>query len=146
VPVDPGNEPEPDQGQATRSLEAAEDMWRSVHAEFGLLTSQEMAQQLGISDPDDVRRIYSEGRLVAIHRGGRVLYPGFQIDRGTRTVVPVIHDLVRAAEEAGRPESALISWLLTPTTPLDGGRPVDALNDPRRIVAAAREFLTTAPS
>lgn len=141
--MDPGNETESDPGQATRGLEAAEDMWRSVHAEFGLLTSQEMAQHLDTTDPDDVRRIYSEGRLVAIHRGGRVLYPGFQIDRDTRTVAPVIHDLVRAAEEAGRPESALISWLLTPTGSLGGARPVDVLGDPERVVAEARKALSS---
>ncbi|CAN7572155.1 DUF2384 domain-containing protein [Arthrobacter sp. LjRoot78] len=133
--------PEPVPGQETSSREAAEAMWRFVHAEFGLLTSQEMALQLGIADPDDVRRLYSEGRLVAIHRGGRVLYPGFQIDPESRTILPVFHDLLRAAEEAVRHESAMISWLVRPSSSLDGARPVDLLDDPERILAEARTLL-----
>jgi hypothetical protein len=121
------------------SLAATEEMWRSVHAEFGLLTAQELAPLLGLEDPEDVRALYADGVLIAVHRGGRVLYPGFQIDRETQRVRPVIHELLLAAENAGRSEASLILWLISPSDCLDGPRPVDLLDDPDRVLAAARD-------
>lgn len=141
--MDPMNEsserPEPVSEQAAHSLEATEAMWRSVHAEFGLFTAQELTQLLGLRVPDDVRRLYEEGGLIAIHRGSRVLYPGFQVERDAHAVLPVIRDLRLAAESAGRSESSLILWLLIPTGYLDGARPVDRLAEPQRVLAAASD-------
>lgn len=125
--------------QMTRTLAATEEMWRSVHAEFGLLTAQELAQRLGAPAPDDVRALYAAGELVAVHRGGRVLYPGFQVNQVTQAVRPVIRELLRAAEGAGRSEASLILWLVSPGGSLDGARPVDLLETPDRVLQAAED-------
>jgi hypothetical protein len=125
--------------QVALSLAAAEERWRSVHAEFGLLTSQETAPLLGLNTADDVRALYAAGGLIAVHRGGRVLYPGFQVDRTTQTVLPVIRELLLAAEEAGRSEASLILWLVSPSGHLDGSRPVDLLDNPDRLLTAVKD-------
>lgn len=125
--------------ELARRLAATEEMWRSVHAEFGFLTAQELAPLLGLQAPEDVRALYADGVLIAVHRGGRVLYPGFQIDRGTQRVRPVIHELLLAAENAGPSEASLILWLISPSDSLDGARPVDMLDDPDRVLTAARD-------
>lgn len=126
--------------QMTRTLTAAEEMWRSVHAEFGLYTAQELAQRLGTPEPDEVRALYAAGALVAVHRGGRVLYPGFQIDQASQAVRPVVRELLRVAEGAGRSEASLILWLVSPGGSLDGARPVDHLEAPDRVLQAAKAF------
>jgi hypothetical protein len=73
------------------------------------------------------------------HRGGRVLYPGFQIDRDTGSIRPVIHELLLAAEGAGRSEASLILWLISPSGRLNGARPVDLMEDPDRVMQAAKD-------
>lgn len=136
---------QPESPELARSLAATEEMWRSVHAEFGLLTAQELAPLLGLQDPEDVRALYADGVLIAVHRGGRVLYPGFQMDRETQMVRPVIHQLLLAAERAGRSEASLILWLVTPSGSLDGARPVDLLDDADRLLAAAKDSFNAHP-
>lgn len=122
-----------------RSLAATEEMWRAVHAEFGLLTAQELPELLGLPTPEDVLALYAEGFLIAVHRGGRVLFPGFQVDRDARAVRPVIRELRLVAEESGRSEASLILWLVVSSSYLDGARPVDLLDDHDKILTAARE-------
>lgn len=112
----------------------ADGPWAALHAEFGLLTAQELSLRLGLL-PEDVRSLYGAGNLLAVHRGGRVLYPGFQVGPAGE-VRPVIADLLRAAESAGRSQTALILWLVSPAENLDGQRPVDLLDDPERLLSA----------
>lgn len=113
---------------------AADEPWAALHAEFGLLTAQELSLRLGLL-PEDVRALYGAGNLIAVHRGGRVLYPGFQVSPAGE-VRAVIADLLWAAEAAGRSQTALILWLTSPAGDLDGQRPVDLLDDPERVLAA----------
>lgn len=126
---------QPENQDMTAMLGATEDLWRSVHAEFGLLTAQELSLRLGCL-PEDVRALYGAGDLIAVHRGGRVLYPGFQAT-GTGEVIPVIRDLLCVAEDAGRSQAALILWLVSAEAELGGARPVDLLHDGERVLAAA---------
>lgn len=130
---------QPDDAMAG-GLAAAEGLWRAVHAEFGLLTAQELSALLD-STPEEVRALYAAGALVAVHRGGRVLYPGFQVDPAGRSVRPVIGEMLRTAEAAGMTEASLIRWLLGPSGELSGVRPVDLLDEPARLqLAAAASF------
>jgi hypothetical protein len=54
----------------------------------------------------------------------------------------VIGRLVEVADENGWSEAGLVQWLCSPTTYLDGDRPVDRVaGDPDRVVAVAAEAL-----
>lgn len=83
---------------------------------------------------------------MAVHRGGRVLYPGFQLDRGTGSIRSVIAELLHAAESAGLSERALTRWLLGHSEPRESTRPVDLLDDPDRILEAGRRWSTRGQS
>jgi hypothetical protein len=47
--------------------------------------------------------------------------------------------LLRAAEGAGRSEASLILWLISPSGHLNGARPVDLMEDPDRVMQAAKD-------
>lgn len=102
--------------QLARSMQATENAWRDMEAEFGLLL-----------------------RLLAIKRPGGYKYPGFQFDRREQAIRPVMHDLIKLAAGAGRSESGLALWMTSPTGYLDGSRPVDLLDEPAPVVEAARQ-------
>lgn len=127
--------------QLARSMQATENVWRSVEHEFGLLSSIEVSKAVGSKSPN--RSYASEqralGRLLAIKRPGGFKYPGFQIDRAEHVIRPLIHDLKVIADAAGRSEGSLALWMVSSTGYLDGARPVDCLDDPETVVEAARQ-------
>ncbi|WP_417216689.1 hypothetical protein [Arthrobacter sp.] len=127
--------------QLARSLQATENAWRDMEAEFGLLTSVEVSRAVGSRSPN---RSYASdqrgaGRLLAVKRPGGYKYPGFQIDRREQAIRPVMHELIALATEADRSESGLALWMISPTGYLDGLRPVDLLDEPDHVVEAARQ-------
>lgn len=127
--------------QLARSLAATENAWRSLEAEFGLLSSREVSAVVGSRSPN--RSYASEqrakGRLIAVKRPGGLRYPGYQFDRTQHAIRPVMADLIRVAEEAGRSEASLALWMTMPSGYLDGDRPVDQLSDPDKVVEAAEQ-------
>jgi ribosomal protein L7/L12 len=127
--------------QLARSMQATENAWRKMEAEFGLLTSLEISKAVGSKSPN---RSYASdqraaGKLLAVKRPGGFKYPGFQLDRHEHTVRPVIQDLIKLAADAGRSEAGLALWIVSPTGYLDGSRPVDLLDEPETVVEAARQ-------
>lgn len=50
----------------------------------------------------------------------------------------MIGQLISLGEEFGRTEAGLVQWLMGPTTYLGGRRPVDVLDEPAEVLAAAR--------
>ncbi|MEQ4518176.1 hypothetical protein ABLI39_02270 [Pseudarthrobacter sp. B907] len=122
------------------SLQATEILWGDVRAEFGLLTATELSLRIGpgIEDPVLVHGLYREGQLIAMHRAGQMLFPGFQVQRGTGAVYTVIRDLRQTAGSAGADQS-MIKWLITPSVNLDQARPVDLLDHSELVLAAARK-------
>ncbi|MDJ0354426.1 hypothetical protein [Pseudarthrobacter sp. PH31-O2] len=127
--------------QLARSLQATENAWRKMEAEFGLLSSKEVSEAVGSKSPN--RSFASDqraaGKLLAVKRPGGFRYPGFQIDRSEHTIRPVIHDLLKVAQEADRSETSLALWMVSPTGYLDGARPVDELDHPEQVVETARQ-------
>lgn len=127
--------------QLARSLAATENAWRALEAEFGLLSSREVSALVGSRSPN---RSYaseqrSKGKLIAVKRPGGLRYPGYQFDRSEHAIRPVMADLIRVAEEAGRSEASLALWMTMPSGYLDGARPVDQLSDPDKVVEAAEQ-------
>lgn len=103
--------------RVVQSIQATENVWRAIEAEFGLLSSTEVSTAVGCSTPNrsfayDQRKA---GRLIAVSRPEGLRYPGFQFDPVNRTVRRVKKDLVSAARNAGRSAASLTLWLNTPT-------------------------------
>ncbi|MHA6668614.1 hypothetical protein ACX3O0_07065 [Homoserinimonas sp. A447] len=119
------------------ALAQTEQFWRDIEAEFGLLTSTQVAEMVGSkagrSYASDARKA---GRLIAVERLNKFLYPGFQFDGGA--VRPVVKQLTQIAANHEVSEKDLIYWLCSSRTHFaDQGRPVDHLNDPEAVADAA---------
>lgn len=123
-----------------RAVQAQQNIYDSVDAEFGLLTSSQAGDRIGsraVARRNAATAARNEGRLVAVRRGRYLLYPGFQFDAAG--IRPVVADLVQVAFTHGWDETSLITWLVSPTTYLDGSRPVDIMDEPDRLVSLAQE-------
>lgn len=124
---------------ATDPIELArartERFWRDLEAEFGLLTAAQAAQALGVAD-DELAQLRQSGVLLAVELLGEVRYPGFQFTDGRP--LPLMTRLSAFRLQHDVSETSAIMWLCSPTTYLrDERRPVDHLNDPDTIAAAA---------
>jgi hypothetical protein len=121
-----------------RSVQAEQNLYDDLEHEFGLLTSAEAGRRMG-SRSSALRNAATsarrDGRLLALRRGSYWLFPGFQFDAAG--VRPVIADLLALAAEHGRSDTGLIQWLCSPTTYLGGARPVDVLDEPKRVLEVA---------
>ncbi|MDJ0357245.1 hypothetical protein [Paenarthrobacter sp. PH39-S1] len=131
--------------QLARSAQAAENAWRRMEDEFGLLTSTQVAVLLGSRSAG--RSFASEqhraGHLLRIRRRNAYLYPGFQFDRRAGKVLDVIAVLVRLARASHWSEEDLALWFVSPTSYFeDEGRPVDHLDHPHALTEAAEAKFT----
>lgn len=123
-----------DRSARTRAVAAREGLYDQIAREFGLLSVEEADQRLGSS----AATARSEGRLLGLERP-RGVFPGFQFDgAGVR---PLIAELIALGADYGRTEAGLIQWLVAPTTYLHGKRPVDVIDDPKKLLdVAGRSF------
>ena len=127
--------------QLARSLQATENAWRSMGAQFGLLTSGQVAELLGASPSNRTlaSRRHAAHQIAGVVRRNAVLYPGFQFDRSQGTILPVMARLIGLATANGWSEEDLLLWLCSPTTSFEGqDRPVDHFHDPDSVLAAAK--------
>jgi len=123
--------------QAYRA-QSTENAWREIEGEFGLLSAAEVAQRVGSTAKNaksyatDARRA---GRLLAVKRMNKLLYPGFQLT--STGPVPVIRALSQAAQGLGVGEESVLLWLTAPTTwwGMDS-RPVEHLDEAEEVVRA----------
>lgn len=122
-----------------RALQATENAVRAIEAEFGLLSSTEVAQMLASSSGRSLaNRMRARGELVYLRRLNRFAYPTFQFS-GDR-VKPAIRLFVQLARSAGWTSEDVVLWLCSPTTYLpNGGRPVDFLDDVDRVLSVAAQ-------
>lgn len=123
----------------TRAVQARENLYADIEDEFGLFSSAEAGQRMGSRSAarrNAATAARREGRLLGLRRGGYLLFPGFQFD--AHGVRPVIADLVETGRKHHWHEASLIEWLCSPTTYLDGVRPVDVLDDAERVVQVAQ--------
>ena len=123
-----------------RAVQAEQNLYDRIEAEFGLLSSAEAGRRMG-SRASALRNAATAarraGELLAVRRGRYLLFPGFQFaDDGVR---PVMADLVALGQRHGRTEAGLIQWLCAPTTYLDGARPVEVIDKPERVLEAAED-------
>ncbi|MGY4858264.1 helix-turn-helix domain-containing protein [Cryobacterium sp. AP23] len=127
--------------QLARSLRSTQLAWDRMEAEFGLLTDNEAAKFLGVTSTNLIR-LRNSGRIIAVKRGPSIRYPGFQFDRASRAILPVIKPLVEVARENGWSNESLTLWMLGPTTSFDAeDRPADHLHEPELLLAAAHSHM-----
>lgn len=121
------------------ALNDTERFWRGIDDEFGLLSSTRVAELTGArsnrSYASDQRR---KGRLLALRRLNRNVFPGFQFD-ADGAIRPVIAELRTLGQAHGMDERDVIVWLCRPTTYFPGPdeRPVDHIDEPDRLLEVA---------
>lgn len=128
--------------QTARSLQAAENIWRSIEREFGMLSSMEVAELLGSKKPNRslASGLRNDGSIVGIMRGNAYCFPGFQFDAAKAAVVAAMPKLIALARENGRSDEGLVFWLTSPSSHFhEQDRPVDHLGEEDRVMAAARD-------
>lgn len=123
-----------------RAVQAKENLYDRIEAEFGMLSSAQAGQRMG-SRSTATRNLAlvarRDGRLLGLTRGRYTVFPGFQFDeRGLR---PVIASLIELGRHHERSEAGLVQWLMSPTTYLNGARPVDVLDNADRVLEVAGE-------
>jgi hypothetical protein len=127
-----------------RAVQAEHNLYARIDAEFGVLTSTEAGKRMGSrsSAPRNLATTAHRNKvLVAVRLGNYLSYPGFQFGPDGKPLA-VVARLREVAEANGWSEAGLVQWLCSPTTYLDGDRPVDHLaTDPDRVVAVAAEAL-----
>lgn len=127
--------------QLARSLHATKLAWDRMEVEFGLLTDSEAAKILGVTSTNLIR-LRNSGRIISVEHGPSVRYPGFQLDRASHSILPVIKLLVEVARENGWSNESLTLWMLGPTTSFDDqDRPADHLHEPELLLAAAHSHM-----
>ena len=102
------------------------------------LSSDEMADRLGLKARETVIRWHRAGKLVGFEQNRRGLrFPPEQVD-GAGLLVPGIAELKAMWPD----DRALWWWLTTPAPQCDGERPIDLLRngESERVVRAARSF------
>jgi hypothetical protein len=127
-----------------RAVQAEHNLYARIGTEFGMLTSTEAGKRMGSrsSAPRNLATTAHRNKaLVAVRRGNYLSYPGFQFGPDGKPIA-VIARLRDVAEANSWSEAGLVQWLCSPTTYLDGDRPVDRLTtDPDQVVAVAAEAL-----
>lgn len=117
----------------------AEQKWRDIERRYGLLDSERVARLAGLqtASRSHVHNLRRRHGLLATRRGGRNVYPGFQLTPEGR-VQPWLQPVTAPLRAAGWSEDAILLWLAAPTGALSGEVPVEVVDGaPDRVVAAA---------
>jgi hypothetical protein len=121
-----------------RAIRSAERALRRIAAEFGLLTPDQVGELLGLEKK--TIEALGDQEILRFWVGGSLLYPGFQFDRETCSIHPVIRPLLALAKENGWPPRDVTYWMTSPSGYFaDCLRPVDHLGDPDRVLKAAKD-------
>lgn len=113
-----------------------------VETEFGLLTATQAGLRMGsraMAPRNAATRAHTHGRLLAIRRGRNLYFPGFQFDQ--HAIRPVITEIKSIAARHGWDDAAVIEWMMSPTTYLQGRRPVDVIDNPDLLTRTAEAAL-----
>lgn len=132
--------PETPSPELARSLQAEENWWRRIEHELPSMSSTETAAFLGAkaTNRNFASSQRASGRLLGYARRQAVRYPKFQFDARRGSVLPVIPELLALTRGLGVSDEDLVLWMAAPSAAFaDQRRPVDHLNDPGKLLAAA---------
>ncbi|MGH3446215.1 MAG: hypothetical protein ACRDQA_09875 [Nocardioidaceae bacterium] len=126
-------------GPATlQAIRDREQAWRDVASRYGLLTSQQVGANAGVRGAAEwaSQRLRSR-QVIAVKRGGRNLFPGFQFDeRGE--VRAGLARVIEAFDQAGWDAESVMLWFTAPSGTLDDAEPATLLaTDPDAVLDAA---------
>ncbi|WP_461165327.1 hypothetical protein [Arthrobacter sp. R4-81] len=101
----------------------SEQVWDGIRAEFTLPAVGQVHQRLSeiMEDPEPVMQ-----QLVRVFIGEGTYCPGFQFLVGGQ-VRPTVRDLFIRAMALKIPHNCFAAWMVSPSKPLAGSRPVDLL-------------------
>jgi len=124
------------------ALRDQEEAWRRIESRYGLLTSVQVAELSGNiakNKREYTSSLARRGDLLAIRRGGRTVYPGFQFTPATgRPAVGLRAILGVFVEAKWAPESVAL-WFTAPQGHTDDREPAEVLHDdPGKVLAAAQ--------
>ncbi|MCO4255155.1 hypothetical protein [Pseudarthrobacter cellobiosi] len=124
-----------------RSLQASENRWRAIAKEYGLFDSGSVAALLGGSgtNRNKAHQLAKEGKILGVKRGRGTLFPGFEFDHGE--VRPVIAEVAAIGRRNRWSDSHLLLWLASPNGYLEGRIPARMMDEPGKIIEAARQDL-----
>lgn len=134
----PGLEASP---EVARSVQASENHWRTIADEYGLLDSRAVDELLGGSGTNRNRahQLAKEGKIIGVKRGRGIVYPGFEFHNGeVRPVIALVAALGRGNKWS---DSHLLLWLASPNGYLEGRVPAQMLDQPDKVIRAARQDL-----
>ena len=122
---------------------AAERRWHAEAAK-GTLSAHEVAILLNPNAPDPARvtQLLTAGQLLGVFHEGEMRFPAYQFNgAAVRKVIPV---LVAVGERNELSAWDIVLWMITPSSLFAArDRPMDHLDDPERLLAAAQaEFET----
>ncbi|MGN7149282.1 hypothetical protein ACTHQ6_09860 [Arthrobacter sp. SAFR-179] len=125
--------------EVARSVQASENRWRTLAREYGLLDSRAVATLLGGSGTNRNRahQLAKEGKIIGVKRGRGTLYPGFEFDHGE--VRPVIAEVAAMGRRNHWTDPHLLLWLASPNGYLEGRVPAQMMDEPDKILEAARQ-------
>lgn len=105
----------------------SEQVWDGIRAEFTLPAVGQVHQRLSelMEDPEPVME-----QLARVFIGEGTFCPGFQFLPGGQ-LHPVVRDLFERAMALKIPHNCFAVWMVSPSKPLSGSRPVDLLEGPR---------------
>lgn len=125
--------------QMARALAAEQWWWHRIETEHDWLTEQQAAQRMGTS-PEELATLREAGRLLSYEREEVNHHPAFQFNPRTSDVRPVIGELLAISRSYDVPDEDVMLWLCSRTSYFpEQDRPVDHLDDPLLLLAAARD-------
>ncbi|MFB9315525.1 hypothetical protein [Nocardioides plantarum] len=132
--------------QMVRAARAQEIFYDRIDGTFGLLSASEAGRRMGstATRPDNLAtHARKAGRLLALERGSRLLFPGWNFDADGQPL-PVVADLRVLGAQHGRSERGIIEWASAPSAFFGGDAPASYLAvDPELVLQSAANAWST---
>lgn len=113
--------------------------WRDIQARHGLLDSGEVADLARSSARNragHASHLRTSGKALAVFRGGRYMFPGFQFAADGR-VYPVIGKVIEVMTGQGWAPESIVEWMDSPNGYLGGRTPIERIADDAGVLNAA---------
>lgn len=107
----------------------------------GLYTITEAALRLGFGYGPNARasRLTGKGKVLAVKRGDKFLYPAFQFDEPGGRLLPAVKDVIRLGRSAGWTDEQVALWFYATNRSLRGKRPVEVRDDEEQLIGTAQK-------
>ncbi|WP_404385922.1 hypothetical protein LL946_06370 [Knoellia locipacati] len=132
---------EPVSHTTLRALNAHDKAWRDLADQWGTWSSAEIARAVGNTNknPHDwATAQVRNGKLLAVTRSNRLVFPGYQVNPSTGAPSTVLPDILALLRTSGWDDDSIALWFTSPQGTADGAVPAEILHsDPQRVLAAA---------